>query len=283
VRVTTDARAVALNWARRAGRVESVDHVSASGERRTARARAFVVAAGAIDSTVLLMRSRSDDFPTGLGNANGLLGRYLHDHPREWWPAEAKRPLHLLSHPVYITREPYGSTAPLLATSLTLGLAGRGQRPRTFYRGSGRVFGVQAFGTMIPTPAPGVTLADDEPSTRPRISLRYDADATANLASARQRLRDVLASGGVDVTVRGPFHEVRPGSSVHYGGSVRMHADPVFGVLDGRNRIHDVVNVAVVDSSCFTTGAEKNPTLTAMALSARAADALADDLLAGVV
>jgi choline dehydrogenase-like flavoprotein len=42
-----------------------------------------------------------------------------------------------------------------------------------------------------------------------------------------------------------------------------------------------VANVAVVDSSAFTTGAEKNPTLTAMALALRAADRLADDLLAG--
>jgi choline dehydrogenase-like flavoprotein len=284
LRVTTNARAVTLNWSRRAGRVESVDHVSYDGgERRTARARAFVVAAGAIDSTVLLLRSRSDDFPTGLGNANDLLGRYLHDHPREWWPAEVKRPLHLLSHPVYVTRERYDSAAPLLATSLTLGLAGRGQRPRTFYGGRGRVFGVQVFGTMIPTAKRGVTLADDDPSTRPRVSLRYDADASANLASARRRLRDILASGGVEVTVRGPFHEPRPGSSVHYGGSVRMHADPAFGVLDASNRIYEVANVAVVDSSCFTTAAEKNPTLTAMALAARAADVLADDLLTDAV
>ena len=45
--------------------------------------------------------------------------------------------------------------------------------------------------------------------------------------------------------------------------------------------MHDVTNVAVVDSSAFTTGAEKNPTLTAMALALRAADRLADDLAAG--
>jgi choline dehydrogenase-like flavoprotein len=53
-----------------------------------------------------------------------------------------------------------------------------------------------------------------------------------------------------------------------------MHADPEFGVVDARNRLHDVPNVVVADSSCFTTGPEKNPTLTAMALAARAADHL---------
>jgi len=87
----------------------------------------------------------------------------------------------------------------------------------------------------------------------------------------------------VKASVPGPFHDVHPGSSVHYGGSVRMHSDPEFGVLDGWNRVHDVANVAVVDSSSFTTGAEKNPTLTAMALALRAAERLADDLGRGAI
>ena len=62
-----------------------------------------------------------------------------------------------------------------------------------------------------------------------------------------------------------------------------MHSDPTFGVLDGWNRVHDVANVAVVDSSSFTTGPEKNPTLTAMALALRAAERLADDLGRGAI
>ena len=60
-----------------------------------------------------------------------------------------------------------------------------------------------------------------------------------------------------------------------------MHADRAFGVFDAWNRVHDVPNLVVGDSSCFTTGPEKNPTLTAMALASRAADRLADDLAAG--
>jgi choline dehydrogenase-like flavoprotein len=57
-----------------------------------------------------------------------------------------------------------------------------------------------------------------------------------------------------------------------------MHASPKYSVTDGYNRLHDAPNVLVVDASCFTTGAEKNPTLTVMALAARAADRLARDL-----
>jgi choline dehydrogenase-like flavoprotein len=51
-------------------------------------------------------------------------------------------------------------------------------------------------------------------------------------------------------------------------------------VTDGFNRLHEIPNVLVVDASCFTTGAEKNPTLTVMALAARSANRLASDLIA---
>ena len=82
LRLLTHAHAVSLNWSSAAGRVESVDYIDTLAKvRRTVRARAVVVAAGAIDSTVLMLRSRSDDFPDGLGNTLGLVGAYLHDHP----------------------------------------------------------------------------------------------------------------------------------------------------------------------------------------------------------
>jgi choline dehydrogenase-like flavoprotein len=288
LRLLSHAHAVSLNWSSSAGRVTSVDYIDTLAKvRRTVHARAVVVAAGAVDSTMLLLRSRSDEFPDGLGNTNGLIGAYLHDHPREWWPAGTTRPIPALSHPVYIARDDWTTSAPLMATSLTLGLRSQVQRLRTFYRGSTTSFGVQVFGTMVPTPEVSLTIDRDEPADplrlRPRITLRYDDATVANLESARRRLVDVLGAAGLDVKVDGPFHELHPGSSVHYGGSVRMHADPAFGVLDGWNRMHDVANVAVVDSSCFTTGAEKNPTLTAMALALRAADRLADDIGRGAI
>jgi choline dehydrogenase-like flavoprotein len=169
-----------------------------------------------------------------------------------------------------------------MATSLTIGLASPRDRLRTYYRGRTSHFGVQVFGTMVPSPEVGISLADPAESdlrlARPRIHLRYGDDAAANMAAAPGRLRDVFAASGIDVRTPGPFHELRPGSSVHFGGSLRMHADPQHGVVDAWNRMHDVGNVVVADMSCFTTGPEKNPTLTAMAISMRAADRLATDL-----
>jgi choline dehydrogenase-like flavoprotein len=286
-RLVRGARATALNWSSSQGRVESVDYVDVvSGERRTVPARAVVVAAGAIDSTVLLMRSRSSDFPRGLGNTQDLLGRYLHDHPREWWVLQTRSPLRALAHPVYVARRSHAASEPLLAASLTIGLASKAQRANTYLRRSATTFGVQVFGTMVPTPDRSLTIADGDLGTdpiRPRITLAYDRSTIANLEIGRERILEVLATAGVAATVPGPFHELHPGSSVHWGGSVRMHEDPQHGVLDGWNRVHDAPNVAVVDSSSFTTGPEKNPTLTAMALAARAADKLATDLHAGTL
>jgi choline dehydrogenase-like flavoprotein len=69
-----------------------------------------------------------------------------------------------------------------------------------------------------------------------------------------------------------------PGTIAHYGGTARMHAQPEYGVVDAWNRVYDAPNVLVCDAACFTTAAEKNPTLTVMAIATRAAARLAGDL-----
>jgi choline dehydrogenase-like flavoprotein len=102
------------------------------------------------------------------------------------------------------------------------------------------------------------------------------------LENARQDVESVLADRGLSPRVRDWVLE-KPGNSNHYGGTCRMHASPQYGMLDGWSRMHAVPNVAVVDSSAFTTGPEKNPVLTAMALAARAGDRLGKDLRASNV
>ena len=101
------AHAVGLRWNEREERVDAVEYVDVtSGERRILPCRAVVVAAGAIDTTVLLLRSVGPAFPNGLGNNGGVVGRYLHDHPREWFVGHLDYPLTSLAHPVYIARDP---------------------------------------------------------------------------------------------------------------------------------------------------------------------------------
>jgi choline dehydrogenase-like flavoprotein len=110
------------------------------------------------------------------------------------------------------------------------------------------------------------------------IHMLFGDSVAETVEATHQRLRHILEDAGLRVSLDCPPNQLVPGSSAHYGGGARMHASRQYGVLDGWNRLHQVNNVAVVDASSFTTAVEKNPTLTAMALAARAADRLADDL-----
>jgi hypothetical protein len=283
-RLQSGAVAVQVRPPSTAGGETTVDFVDLmTRERRSLRGLAVVVAAGALDSTKLLLRSRSGDFPDGLGNSNGLLGRYLHDHARQWWPARLGKPLPLLAHPIYVARRPVNENKPLMASSLTLGMVGAAARVRAWYGGSSDRVGVQVFGTMVPSEEFTVRLADGVPAADPRddpleVRLHFDGVVLRNMVEARDRFVAMFARAGIDAVPEGPFHEIRPGSSFHYGGTVRMHANPKFGVLDRWNRVYDAPSVVVCDASCFPTGPEKNPTLTAMAIACRAAHRLSLDL-----
>ena len=250
----------------------------ATGRVERLAGSAFVIAAGPVDSTEILLRSRSSTFPTGLGDGHGALGRYLHDHPREWWPARPTRPLTALVQPMYIGRQPYDPAHALHATSLTIGLGSMRARLASLVNRRTFEFGVQTFGTMVPTDEKALTLdpgfQPDDPSSWLHLDVAFDDRTVANLHHARQRFRDAFAAAGNPMEI-GPFHELIPGTSVHLGGTARMHERPEFGVVDGDNRVHGAPNVVVCDASCFTTGPEKNPTLTAMAIAARAARRLA--------
>ena len=84
-RLEPASRVLSLRHSASSGAVEAAVVAGPDGTREV-RGRAFVVAAGALDTTEILLRSTSADFPDGLGNGSGLLGTYLHDHPRVWWP-----------------------------------------------------------------------------------------------------------------------------------------------------------------------------------------------------
>ena len=189
------AHVTAINWSAAAGRVESVEYIDrATGACTTMRARAVVVAAGALDSARLLMQSTSADFPTGLGNTSGMLGTHLHDHPRLWFPLTLSTPIDAPSHLMYLSRDEYRHDRPLSGASASIGLKSPRDRLRTYVGGKVGELGVQLFGTMIPSEACFLRLTDEPASAAPNenklgISMRYDGHAQRSLDEARKRVK----------------------------------------------------------------------------------------------
>lgn len=282
------AHALRLEWSGATQRVNAVLYYDrgAACERRVAGA-AVVVACGALSSTKLLLASACSDFPDGLGDTEGLLGRYLHDHAQDLSGIELDTPLPRLGHAAYLTRAPYAESSPLLAASCTVGnrSASPVEKLLTFTPLKSTAFGVVVFSSMVPLERNRVSLhagaKDEFGLPMLDVHIHYDSEVLTNVVAARERLRAILESAGYRCTVKPALKGLTPGNSVHYGGTIRMHSSPRYGMLNGWNRLHAVDNVVVGDASCFTTGVEKNPTLSVMAIATRAAHRLAVDLKGG--
>jgi choline dehydrogenase-like flavoprotein len=290
---------------------KAVEYVSTTtGVFDSIKTKAVVLAAGSLGSTQILLNSKSVSFPDGLGNSHGVLGRYLHDHPLEYAQVEGDFRFRRLDDRrrggLYVTRERYATSTPLRATALLLYggtvfsmlpylllLRHRyyfkvfkrifAARSRSPHRGlaslNGSLMYVCCFGTQVPCYNNCVRL---DPDKRDRygvpllqLDTRYSADELENIKEACTLVPAMLEQSASRVLrVTSEFQQA--GTSVHYGGTARMHASPRYGVVDEWNRVYDASNVLVVDASCFTTCVEKNPSLTAVAISMRAAERLAE-------
>jgi choline dehydrogenase-like flavoprotein len=283
-RLVLGAHALQLVWRGDRRRVTSVLYRDRfSGEDRRLSCDAVVVAAGALASTRLLLASACNDFPTGLGDTDGVLGRYLHDHPYDVCYVEVDGRLARLGHPAYLTRGAYGEAPPLLAAGCSIGNStSTADKLLSLTPLKASKFGLIVFGTMVPAAENRVTLSGERLDAFGQpvldVCIRFPDEALANLARTRQRVLEILDAAGHGGKVASAVEHFTPGQSVHYGGTVRMHESPRYGMLDGWNRLHAVRNVVVADASAFTTGVEKNPTVTVMALAHRAAGRLAEDL-----
>jgi choline dehydrogenase-like flavoprotein len=280
------AHALRIEWSATKRGVDAVVyHDRTTGSHVRLDAAAVVVACGPLHSTKLLFDSACPDFPEGLANTDGVLGLYFHDHLKEWWSFTLDRRLSRLAPAGYLTRRPYEESTPLLATSWTIGNASPRDRLLSLLPLKAGAFGVQVFGTMVPTTEnyvrPHDTARDEFGLPQLEVHIDFDGDAVKNVLSARDIFVSMMDEAGYRCSLQPVEPQLFPGNAVHYGGTVRMHRSRQYGALNEWNRPFDVPNLVVSDASCFTTNTEKNPTLTAMALSARAADRLAHDLRRG--
>ena len=285
--VRYDTRAENLEWSNTERRVVAVHcRDTRTGARLRIPCRAVVLAAGAVNSAQILLESTSTEFPEGLGNRHGILGRYLHDHPLAKIVVDLGRRVSL-APASYVTRSALQRSQPLYAAAC-MQWNSASHMARTLlsgHPGQTSRLGFSVFGTMIPTREDRIAI-DRRAATQGRspilFALRYPQRVVRELERTKEELLTCLERAGWAPQLK-VFHVEVPGNSVHYGGTCRMHDSPRFGVVDAFSRVHGAPNVVVADSSVFTTGPEKNPVLTAMALAARASDRLSRDLRAQAV
>jgi choline dehydrogenase-like flavoprotein len=281
------ARVSRLEWSSSRRRVEAVTFRDRrTGSEQRVACRAVVIAGGALNTPQVLLQSKSADFPHGLGNLDGVLGRYLHDHPLGKLVVDLKRPISV--HPAsYLTRLELSRAKLPLYAAACMQWCSASDLARSVLQGTPkalRTIGFSVFGTMAPNRDDYVAV-DDE-SRRPdgsaglELHINHPPEAVPALEEARDQMLELLRGTGSEPSVK--VWKVEPaGNSNHYAGTCRMHASPRFGMLNSYGRLHHVPNVMVADSSVFTTNPEKNPVLTSMTLAARAADRLAAELTSG--
>jgi choline dehydrogenase-like flavoprotein len=306
--IVTDAIVERLDYDHAKQRISSVRVLDAkTGQGRSYQARVVFLCASTIGTTQILLASRSEFFPNGLANRSGAVGRYLMDHVvgiGAWG-----------THPGFLDRYYYGRrpTGFYLPRYVNLGQSEdefvrgfafqgysgrssweRGQdeigvgldlkrRLRTPGRWELRLIG---FAEMLPRAENRVVLHDTRKDkwglplvhidcthgeNEQRLAERANRDAAAMLAAA----------GFENIQSNGPIRP--PGHCVHEMGTARMGRDPATSVLNRHNQAHDVRNLFITDGSCMTSSGTANPSLTYMALSARAANHAADLLGSGEI
>jgi choline dehydrogenase-like flavoprotein len=258
--------------------------------------------ASTLNSTWLLMRSATDVWPGGLGSSSGELGHNLMDHHFRVGAQgkidgfEDKYTYGRRPNGFYIPRyrNLNGEKRPYLRGFGYQGGAGRsgwsravaelgvgGKFKDEMSQPGGWTIGATAFGEMLPNHNNTVTL---DPAKKDKWGMpvhKIDCATGENERMMRREMAtdmaELLDQAGVK-DVNTYDNEYFPGMGIHEMGTARMGRDPKTSVLNAHNQVWDAPNVFVTDGSCMVSTACPNPSLTYMALTARAADFAVNEL-----
>jgi len=268
-------------------------------------ARVVFLCASALNSTAVLLNSVSPRHPNGFANGSGALGHYLMDHHASVGATAyhegmldryyaGRRPTS-----VYVPRfrnvgERHPDYTRGFAYEVYTGRAGwdRGRTQpgvgadfkQSLTRPGGWWVFMEGYGECLPRRENRVSLSPDR---RDRwglplldIEMRFDTNERAMRRDMEASAVEMLRSAGLDV-VQGFAREPVPGEVIHEMGTARMGRDPRESVLNAFNQCHEAPNVFVTDGSCMVSTACQNPSLTYMALTARACAHAVDELKRG--
>ena len=277
-------------------RITAAVYATPDGAEYRQTGRQFVVACGGVETPRLLLLSKSDQYPDGLANSSGAVGRYFMDHlfagmGGVWTGETAQNHVGFQTsecHQFYDESEPvvglkleflnYAGPSPVIEAlrADTWGdeLLGR------LRDGYGRQLAMGALVEQLPRADNRVTLdtsrTDDHGNPVPAIQWSIDDRTRAGLRRANELQRAVLDELGVDPAWRVGPEETGP--AYHHMGTTRMGTDPADSVVRPDLRTHDLDNCWIVGSSVFPTGGAMNPTLTIAALAVRATDRIEETL-----
>ena len=282
---------------RRTGRAKGVRVIDArTREVLEFEARVVFLCASTLESTRILLNSRSEQWPAGLANSSGVLGKYLMDH---WMGAGASGVVRGFEDRTTTGARPNGiylARFRNVASASKEFLRGYAYQGGGYRAGWGRGNAMPGFGAgfkeALRTPGPwqmqlygfGECLPYEsnrvelDPELRDawgvpalRIHCAFGANERAAMQDAATEAAEMLAAAGVQ-NVRPFLEDNPPGLTIHEMGTARMGRDPRTSVLNGWNQSWDVPNLFITDGACMTSSANQNPSITYMALTARAVD-----------
>lgn len=282
-----------------------------SKEERRVYAKRVIVAASCIDSTRILLNSKSSKHPNGIGNSSDVIGRYLCEQVRFHMYAFAPSLIGskvlnddgIGGEHIYMPRFNHRGKKRDYLRGYGSQFWNTGAQPGPFWAkqidgyGAGfkrsvkdrfpALMAMHPYGEVLPQRYNRVTV-EGTPLDRygvpiSKIEYRIGENERKMIAEMYDTAESIFRSAKAEILPfeRGWIDSL--GSAIHEHGTCRMGQDPKRSALNGFCQMHDVKNVFVVDGSAFTTASEKNPTLTILALAWRATDYLAGEIKRGNV
>lgn len=251
-------------------------------------ARLIILSAFTIETPRLLLASANRDFPDGLANSSGLVGKYLMAHSDHLVYAKFKEPVHPYRNPpITVITQDFYETDPKNNFKRGFSIAPYGARPIDFANlavGARRdLWGKKLIdfmkdynnymrngiiGEVLPDEQNRVELTeemDDFGLPIPIVYFSYGENDRKLIEHGLKLSRDIMeAAGAVE------FFEAN--ASAHLMGTCRMGNDPKTSIVDSYGRSHDIPNLFIAGTPIFVTSGAVNPTLTAQALAARTAE-----------
>ncbi len=287
---------------RNTGRARGVAFVDRKTKREyEAYGKIVVLGASTLESTRIMLNSKSRFYPNGLANSSGVLGHYLHDHtwgvsftgfasqlkgreivnedgrPQGTYIPSFRNLDKASRQQKYIRRFGYqcGSGAGIFPGHAKL-LPGFGPPfKREVLAWHPAMVRMSAFGEVLARRENRVSidpnLKDSWGIPALHIDIEYGDNERELTRDAIECAHEIFAAAGIElISENGEMFP--PGHSIHEVGTARMGDDPKTSALNQWNQAHDVENLFVVDGSCFVSSGCVNPTLTILALSMRASE-----------